>query len=544
MLCFALLFIAVAIQVRGQLKPAFAKDEVPGISLRLEIPDWVTVVVYIPRRIGLWEQHESRVISQSDSVLHRQSKMRKFATYVDIDPTDSIALGVAYLGHNLAPQYEYRLLVNGSEKTPWSSFTRFGFPPDAMPQLLVFPNQSSAYIGKYKGAFDSSLTIEVRKKGGDTLVSSVVVLWKKAAPVVAGVFRQQDLKDLMSVMRDQGKRDIFNWTNEGPGKAIDSLLTVRTMFASTENNLVFYLGERISESRDIEYSLKGPDSTTAWRPNDFDKNFLWLKDLSPGVYHLQLRYRLQPGQVTDYRFEIRPAWYQTATFKIVAGSLITAFFALIVVLLRLRRQQRRVIQLELKNARTEARLASVKSQLNPHFVFNALSSIQGLVNKRDLPAANQYLGDFGELLRKSLENNEIIGLDREIQTLDTYLRLEQLRFHFTYTLFVDPLAPATEIPSLLLQPLIENAVKHGVSALQEQGEIDILVTKEEDGLVVYIRNNGPGFDPVQGKKGLGLTLTMERISLLREAGRDVVLRIDSEPGQQGTIAYVYFNHWL
>lgn len=542
-LCIIALHAALAVQ--GQAKFALITDKPPGyLHLQAENPELVSVVVYMPKNIGLWKQHETALIRQSDSALHHLSDEHMFATYVDIDPVDSIAIGVEYIGPKLAPLFEYRLVVNGIASMPWSPFTRFGFPRDIKPYMSVFPDESTSYIGKYRGALGTSLTIEVRRKGRDTLSSSVVVLWEKAAPVVASVFRQQDLKDFVSVLRDQGKRDVLSYTHEGPGRWIDSLLDKRTAFASTENNLVFYLGERIHDKSDIEYSLTGPDSTSEWRPNDFDNNFLWLKNLSPGHYVLHLRYRVQPGNVTEYTFEIRPAWYQTATFKIIAGSLITAFFALIIVLFRLRAKQRRVIQLELKNARSEARLASVKSQLNPHFIFNALSSIQGLVNKRDLGAANQYLGDFGELLRKSLESSDMISMDREMETLDTYLRLEQLRFHFQYTLFVDPMVPKTEIPALILQPIVENAVKHGVSALQEKGEIDILVTKEDDGLIVYIRNNGPGFDPTTPQKGLGVKLTMERITLLRESGRDVVLRIDSEPGKQGTIAYVYFNHWL
>jgi LytS/YehU family sensor histidine kinase len=110
-----------------------------------------------------------------------------------------------------------------------------------------------------------------------------------------------------------------------------------------------------------------------------------------------------------------------------------------------------------------------------------LSSIQGLVNQQDFKGANEYLTDFAQLIRSLLINNAKAEtpLQREIYTLETYLKLEKLRFGFSYSIEIDENIDlsAISIPSLLWQPLVENAVKHGVAMLEASGRINILFIK-------------------------------------------------------------------
>jgi two-component system, LytTR family, sensor kinase len=575
---FLLAFLLAAVVVRG-----LAQDLVFSYAERREKPylpqsarqKGISLIAFIPLSVNLWLNNNSRK-PELDSVqrLYGRPGTR---VYMDFDPADSIAFAVERLTRDSAAAYEYRVLDKETLMTPWSSFRLFTPPGYNAEQTPRSDGPEMAYIGKYKGALDHYMIVEVRHKGMDTAVSSIMIWWPKICPEVLGVFRLRDLKDLTKVMQDRGFPNSYPAMRQGLFGKIDSLLHLRDTFASVDNNLIFYLGETIPTPADVEYSLSGPAGTSVWKANDFENYFLWLKDLPPGKYMLHLRFRGQIGQVTDYRFEIRPAWYQSAAFKITLGSLITAFFALVVVLFRLRDKQRRVLALELKNVRTETKLALIRARLNPHFIFNALSSIQGLVNKKDLSGANRYLGDFGELLRESLDNRDedMIPLDREMQLLDTYLGLEQLRFQFRYTLVADPAIPVTtiEIPSLLLQPLVENAVKHGVSALQNQGEINILFAREDHTLAVYIRDNGRGFGQPAGTHagdrkpagrdesarqpadtdggyllarpsgGLGMRLTRERIALLHERGRSIDLQIDSASGR-GTTICIRFNHWI
>lgn len=183
------------------------------------------------------------------------------------------------------------------------------------------------------------------------------------------------------------------------------------------------------------------------------------------------------------------------------------------------------------------KLRSIRSQLNPHFMFNALTSIQNLMNKNEIAAANHYLALFASITRKVLNTSdlELICLADELQMLEEYIQMEQLRFGFNYQINVaDGINTAnTDIPVMLLQPFVENAVKHGVAALQQKGVIDIQVGKTGDDLILLVRDNGPGFDvSFENPTGFGLKLSEERIALLNLINKDqpVILSIDSKPG--------------
>jgi len=215
-------------------------------------------------------------------------------------------------------------------------------------------------------------------------------------------------------------------------------------------------------------------------------------------------------------------------------------------------QKNKVQQLQKKeNEKKQAKLElkAIYAQLNPHFIFNALNSIQGLINKSEVTQANMYLTEFSSLLRESLKNNdkEFVPLNTEIKTLVAYLKLEQLRFRFNYSFTIDTHlnADAIEIPSLLLQPLVENAIKHGVATLYESGLININIYKNNKDLVIDITDNGKGFDSTILSGGFGLKLTRERIQLLNLSFKEqpATLTIESN-STKGTIVHLTFENWL
>lgn len=297
-----------------------------------------------------------------------------------------------------------------------------------------------------------------------------------------------------------------------------------------------------------------PDSSMEYRLlSEANKDTAWLKTghrlviphLVPGNhYKLQIRYELHPGHIQEHTFYVVPKWYQTSQTKIIFTSLVV-LIALVIWLLiykrLLNKSRRRKEQLSLE-------IRSIRSQLNPHFIFNALSSIQGLINKNDIPAANHYLTEFSTLLRESLHNNEkeMVPLVTEVNLLETYLKLEQLRFNFRYEINIDQAIDknATEIPNLILQPLVENAVKHGVSSLAEQGLIKINFIQREQDMHVLITDNGNKFDETHAKDGFGLKLTKSRISLLSQTLKEQPIKLTIERRQEiETIVILVFTNW-
>jgi len=191
-------------------------------------------------------------------------------------------------------------------------------------------------------------------------------------------------------------------------------------------------------------------------------------------------------------------------------------------------------------------LESVRSQLNPHFLFNALAGIQTLMNKNEIDNANRYLTKFARLTRNVLDHKGLISLTSEKTLLDDYMQMEQLRFGFQYQITASPDLDVEniEIPAMLLQPFVENAVKHGIAEKGTDGKIEIGFTAQSADLVLSIKDNGNGFDVNQDYEGLGLTLTKNRISLLNSIYKENQFLLDMKADLDGTVIKITLSQWL
>ena len=244
-------------------------------------------------------------------------------------------------------------------------------------------------------------------------------------------------------------------------------------------------------------------------------------DLQPGNdYDLLLRYKSQPESTNIYSFYVKPFWWQTGWFKILEALFYLLILFLLIFYFYRRKKKRQLIKQQEKTERLLLELKSMRSQLNPHFIFNSLSSIQGLINTNKLDDANLYLSQFSNLMRNALTENDKLyqTLEKEIELLQTYLKMEQLRFQFEFKIETQDgeKINGIGIPSLLLQPIVENAVKHGVAELREKGKINIHFYAVSDNLVAEIKDNGKGFPVKNDLNGYGLKITDERISLLNK----------------------------
>lgn len=186
---------------------------------------------------------------------------------------------------------------------------------------------------------------------------------------------------------------------------------------------------------------------------------------------------------------------------------------------RLRDRERAAADLEARLS--EARLQSLRSQIQPHFLFNTLNTIASL-NHDDPKAANRMLAQLSQLLRVSLESDarQDVTLEQELAFLKGYLEIEQARFGDRLGVIFD-IAPETltaQVPNLLLQPLVENAVRHGIAPYARPGEVRIAARKVSDRLKIEISDTGPGIERVaknggQGN-GIGLINTQARLQQL------------------------------
>ena len=149
-------------------------------------------------------------------------------------------------------------------------------------------------------------------------------------------------------------------------------------------------------------------------------------------------------------------------------------------------------------------------QLNPHFLFNTLNTISVLAMKGERSKVVRMINRLSDLLRLSLENNrQTVTLGEEVDFLQRYLEIEQVRFRDRLTVSVDvpeDLLDA-EVPSLVLQPIVENAVVHGVSRQLEGGSIEITARRNGAQVVLTVHDSGPGFGDEGGRNGTGVGLS-------------------------------------
>jgi len=189
----------------------------------------------------------------------------------------------------------------------------------------------------------------------------------------------------------------------------------------------------------------------------------------------------------------------------------------------------------------EARLLALRYQLNPHFLFNSLEAVSTLILDGNGFAATEMLAQIGDLLRSSLDS-EIkteVALSQEIQFTEMYLAIEQTRLgeRLTYELTVPVETRDALVPSMLLQPLVENAVRYGVTPLVEGGWIGISSVLESDRLRIVIGNSGRRREGGQRNNGngVGLRNTVERLKTLYGANHKVLLEWPESGGCQVTV---------
>ncbi len=195
-------------------------------------------------------------------------------------------------------------------------------------------------------------------------------------------------------------------------------------------------------------------------------------------------------------------------------------------------QSRELRTSQLEAMLAETRLQMLSMQLQPHFLFNTLNTIAELVHDKP-EAAERMIGGLSHLLRETLHAGLVdrVPLDQELALLDRYVEIQRGRFgdRLDVQVSVGDAARHALVPSLLLQPLVENAIKHGIGARARAGRIEISAARDGDRLVIEVRDDGSGVPPGAVKEGVGLGNCRARLQTMYGA-RDHELTIANRPG--------------
>jgi ligand-binding sensor domain-containing protein len=307
------------------------------------------------------------------------------------------------------------------------------------------------------------------------------------------------------------------------------------------------------------YRLKGVDET--WRNSK--ENFLEYPTLPPGHYTLEIMAVNKFGNdsgllaipfviVTPFR---QSAWFY-ALIVVACLTLTWLFVSLRIRSIRRRQEEREMLSKKM----IEMEHSALQSQMNPHFIFNCLNSIQQYIFDQDIYSANRYLTGFASLIRATLyqSTQSYINLEEEISYLSNYLSLEKLRFKdkMNYNIDVDPAVnlQTALIPPMIIQPYVENSIRHGIRSLPNGGGIiKIQILPAGDKLAIFIDDNGIGREKAMQNRTLehieyqsrGMSLTADRIRLINALHGDgiriEVIDLKDDLGQAlGTRVVIHF----
>lgn len=305
-----------------------------------------------------------------------------------------------------------------------------------------------------------------------------------------------------------------------------------------------------------EYILTNADDSIRGKTTSREVEFLSLKSGSYAFYVKAMNnsgvFSTKPATIS---FTILAPWWQTWWFRIIV------LFALVgsgIVFYRNRvRKLKEKFNIE-KNQAT-LQLTAMRAQMNPHFIFNVMSSIRSYMEKNDNASAEKYLTSFAKLIRYTLEKSEIqeVTVEEEIQAVRNYALLEMERFEhgFDFEVQCDENVDMEEtmMPSLLLQPFVENAIKHGIDRLDRRGKILIEIKKINDSVLIAIEDNGVGRHDASDWNAANRTnhtshgskLTFERIVAFNKAfNKNIKVRMidltDSISRRHGTRVEIFF----
>lgn len=312
----------------------------------------------------------------------------------------------------------------------------------------------------------------------------------------------------------------------------DTILTNNIHLSYKDNSITFYYsGISLTNPAKVQYSHILDGFEKNWSPSSKER-LVTYSNLPSGTYTFKVISENNEGIwnkiPASFTFTINIPFWKTWGFIITSVLLIvTAFMLFIRYRIReIKNREKQKTELNKKIANIESQ--ALRAQMNPHFIFNTLSSIQHYISNHNTDAALKYLSKFAKLMRKIMENSKLqmITVAEEINALNLFLELEVMRFDkkFEYHIVIDPNIDQNydRIPSMLIQPYVENAIIHGLLPKQGLGEISITLQKQNDTILCIIEDTGIGRENskkfkknrVQQHKSMGMSITQERLDIL------------------------------
>ena len=326
-----------------------------------------------------------------------------------------------------------------------------------------------------------------------------------------------------------------------PGYALNKNSRLKLSYSKRDIEIRYHC-VFFSDPEGISYKYRLENYDKTWRKASYTTRSIKYTQLPAGNYTFKINAYSRDGATATataiISFTIaRPFWQQ---WWFLALALLIFIFLTSLLNRSFKRKARKKAEIQQQLLKLKA--DALAAQMNPHFVFNCISSINALINLGDKQAATLYLGRFATLLRSVLKNvraNEI-SLEEELQMVENYMQLEQARYSnpFSYTIKRPEGVSSTQvmIPPLIIHPFVENSILHGFKGVTNvEKRINILALLSGEFLKVVVNDNGSGIklDKEMAGTGFGLKITNERIALL-ESNSEVKIESDCSEDHHGT----------
>lgn len=458
---------------------------------------------------------------------------------------------------------QFRTAVNGVLKNDWTDIASLKNDPDfyighasadvrhEIKDVETTPAEHY-HAGKFELRLGDSLTVAFRNKSTLANVYHFSISRVRSVP---------DYFNFVAFSSEKNFQDILNTeinkarTEQGPQANHFEIDAGYSAFLRFSNHEQYYFFGKMPRNSGIEYAIGTPENWQRLGGREDIKfsqgySYIYLDKPEPGKsVRIFLRYKHQPESIHEVTVEVKPFPRHPGWIDVALLILGVVVLALLTIIIQKQLYKRQLTKLNHKKNETENQLQLLSGQLNPHFLFNSLNAVQSLIRQNDPEAANQYITEVATFMRTIMDNGrkDLVSLAEEIGIEEKYIALEQKRKAFTYTFRNEcgnELA-SIDFPPLLLQPVIENSIRHGLAESVRNPTLTVTIRCDATDLIVAIADNGIGYDTSVKVRGHGLSLTGKRIALINEKlpAMQIILQTKSSPGT-GTTTEIRLLKWL
>lgn len=461
-------------------------------------------------------------------------------------------------------EVQFKTFINGVVQKDWTDITSLKSDPDyyfghtdldglSNPSAHIETIPAEHYhAGQIYLKLNDSLLVRFRNKHSMAEIYRFTIRRVRSVPDYFEFVQFPATKSFEEILNNEVNK---RRTEQGPQSSYIEMEAGHSAFLRFANDEQYYFFGRTPRNSGIEYAIDQPDRWKALGSGGQVKftngfTYIYLNNPASGkLIKVFLRYKHQPESIHEVTIRVKsvpgPATWVIVVFLL---SGVTVAF-LLVFFIQKKRYKMRLTRLNRHKNEIENQLQLLSGQLNPHFLFNSLNAVQALIRQDDKEAANQYITEVATFMRTIMDSGrkELVSLAEEIQIEAGYIALEQKRRLFSYTLDnqCGHDLTAIDFPPLLLQPVIENSIRHGFTDSIPNPALTITIRCNAQDLTVAIADNGAGFDGMVNAAGHGLSLSNKRIALINEKLAPMQITINTKSAKgKGCVTEIRFIRWL